>query len=96
MKIELEDIPTILIELGAMKKVNEDSYQSSFCMCCGTNYSPVINTVPKDPTGSSVYNYKGRIKGSVWDTTVVPSEDRAEHIIIPDEAVEFLIEWNDK
>jgi len=95
--ITIDQAVRLLTEHIILKKANlHSANSSSFCGCCGTMMNDDRNTVVLDPTNPGAYNYNGRIRGSCWTEPVEFSSDRTEHLVIPDEDLEFLIEWNDK
>ena len=96
MTIDLKDIPSLLSESSCMVAITKGFANTSICACCGTVAETGMNITPIDSYTDSPWNYKGRIKASRWNTTVVPSTDRDNHIIISDAELEFLLEWNDK
>ena len=97
MTIELQDIPTLLSDLGGGMKLQKlVQGPTSICGCCGTIAEYDANTLHEDPVKPSAYSANGRMRISRWDKPVEFSPDMTEHLVIVDESMEFLIEWNDK
>lgn len=84
--VPLEDIPLLLLYGSRMAEFKSSTELKLFSECCGSRVSKGKN----NPLGGV------HLEATIFTQPVITNPNKTDHIIIVDETMELLIDWNDQ